>query len=226
VTSIYRRALGDDFERLHPMIQRRFGFSSAEGIASIGTGVMEELWRGAAYTVPFLRIGTWRNIMFPDRARDVAFTVENYAYRDGFGRETVTWIRTFQLRHRPRRFDASMVYSEQRGRIVDYLGNRQHLAVDIHLEVDEQGGLRLRSGEQRFYEGPVAFRFPMAFSGYADVREWYADDEERYRIEVSVTNPRWGPLFGYRGWFAAEERRVRPDQIPRHVRPLREERRE
>ena len=180
MTSIYRRALGPEFERLHPMIQRRFGFSSVDGVASIGTGVMEELWRGPAYTVPFLRVGTWRNIMFPERARDVAFTVENYAYRDGFGRETITWIRTFQLRRRPRRFDASMVYSEQRGRIVDYLGNRQHLAVDIELEVDDQGGLRLRSGEQRFFEGPVAFRFPMALSGFADVREWYADDEERW----------------------------------------------
>ena len=226
MTSIYRRALGAEFERLHPMIRRRFGFSSADGVASIGTGVMEELWRGRAHTVPFLRVGTWRNIMFPDRARDVAFTVENYAYLDRFGRETVTWIRTFQLRKRPRRFDASMIWSEQRGRIVDYLGNRQHLAVDIDLEVDADGGLRLRSGEQRFYEGPIAFRFPMALSGYADVREWYAADEERYRIEVSVTNPRWGPLFGDRGWFTVEERRVPPEDVPRHVRPLREERRE
>ena len=226
MTSIYRRALGADFERLHPMIQRRFGFSSADGIASIGTGVMEELWRGRWYTEPFLRVGTWRNIMFPDHADDVAFTVENYAYVDGFGRETVTWIRTFQFRRRPRRFDASMIDSDRRGRIVDYLGNRQHLAVDIELEVEPGGGLRLRSGEQRFYEGPVAFRFPMALSGYADVREWYADDEERYRIEVSVANPRWGQLFGYRGWFTVEERRVRPEDVPRHVRPFREERRE
>jgi hypothetical protein len=38
VTSIYRRALGDDFERLHPQIQRRFGFSSDDGVASIGRG--------------------------------------------------------------------------------------------------------------------------------------------------------------------------------------------
>jgi Domain of unknown function (DUF4166) len=226
VSSIYRRALGPDFDRLHPMIQRRFGFSSADGVASIGTGVMEELWRGRAYTLPFLRIGTWRNIMFPDRARDVAFTVENYAYVDRFGRETVTWIRTFQFRERPRRFDASMIYSEQRGRIVDYLGNRQHLAVDIDVTVDEARGLRLRSGEQRFHEGPIAFRFPMALSGFADVREWYADEEQRYRIDVSVTNPRWGPLFGYRGWFTVEERPVAPADVPRHVRPLREERRE
>jgi hypothetical protein len=226
VTSIYRRELGADFDRLHPRIQRRFGFSSRDGIASIGTGVMEELWRGALYTVPFLVVGTWRNIMFPDRARNVPFTVENYAYLDSFGRETVTWVRTFQLERRLRRFDATMIYSEQRGRIVDYLGSYQHLAVDLDLSVDDEGGLRLRSGEQRFYEGPVAFRFPMALSGVADVREWWSDAEERFRIDVSVTNPRWGPLFGYRGWFTAEERPCAPEDVPLHVRPAREERRE
>ena len=62
----------------------------------------------------------------------------------------MTWIRTFQTK-KQRRFDATMIYSKQRGLVVDYLESRQHLAVDIHLAVDEQtGGLRLRSGEQRF----------------------------------------------------------------------------
>ena len=43
MSSIYQRALGADFKRLHPQIQRRFGFSSSDGLASIGTGVMEEI---------------------------------------------------------------------------------------------------------------------------------------------------------------------------------------
>ena len=36
--------------------------------------------------------------------------------------------------------------SQERARIVDYLGTHQHLAVDLELSVDERGGLRLRSG--------------------------------------------------------------------------------
>jgi len=104
-------------------------------------------------------------------------------YRDVFGRETVTWLRCFHLPARTRKFDATMIYSEKRHRIVDYLGSHQHLAIDIELGVDEHGGLRLRSGEQRFYERRVGFRFPMALSGYADVREWWSEEEERYRIE-------------------------------------------
>jgi Domain of unknown function (DUF4166) len=222
--SIYRRALGADFARLHPQIQRRFGFSSDDGVASIGRGVMEEVWRGRAFTVPFLVLGTWRRIMFPERALDVPFTIENYAYRDGFGRETVTWTRTFELPRRSRRFDATMIWSEERGCIVDYLGTHQHLAVDLHASVDEKGGIRFRSGEQRFYERRVGFRFPPLFSGIAEVREWYEDADERFRIEVAVANARFGRLFGYCGWFDAEERPC--DDVPAHVKPVREERRE
>lgn len=167
MSSIYQRALGDDFHRLHQQIQRRFGFSSADGVASIGTGVMEEIWKGRLYTEPFLRFGSRRRIMFLETGRNIPFRIENYAFVDRFGRETVSWIRTFQSR-RTRRFDAYMIYSEDRGRIVDYLGSHQHLAVDIDLSVDDRGGLRVRSGAQRFYEGFIGFSFPMLFSGIAD----------------------------------------------------------
>src|SRR5436305_9846869 len=107
--SIYERALGSDFSRLHPQIQRHFGFSQADGLAAVGTGVMDEVWHGAPYTLPFLYIGTWRSIMFPEKGRDIPFTIENYAYRDLLGRETVTWVRKFKIK-RERRFDACMIF--------------------------------------------------------------------------------------------------------------------
>ena len=224
MNSIYRLALGEEFNNLHPKIQMRFGFSSADQIALIGTGIMDRIWRGRFYTLPFLLVGTWRNIMFPSSGVRIPFQVENYAYRDTFGRETVTWIRTFHFPNRTRRFDATMIYSTQRARIVDYLGTHQHLAVDIHPSVAENDGLNLRSGEQRFYEGPVAFRFPMLFSGYAEVCEWYDDSAGRFRISVAVKNRVWGDLFGYDGSFQVE--RIRSEHVPDRVRPLREERRE
>jgi uncharacterized protein DUF4166 len=185
--SIYEQALGDQFKQLHPRIQKRFGFSSRDKLASIGTGIMEKLWHGAFYTMPFLYIGSWRRIMFPEQGRSIPFTIRNYAYLDEYGRETVTWIRNFQTRT-PRRFDAYMIYSQQRGKIIDYMGTHQHLAVDIDLSVDERGGLHLRSDAQRFYEGFVGFSFPMAFSGVANVCEWFDDNDQKFHIEVNVSN--------------------------------------
>ncbi len=220
--SIYEDVLGSDFGRLHPKVQERFGFDSTAGKGAIGRGVMDRVWHGAPYTLPFLMIGTWRNIMFPEQGSEVPFTIENWAYVDSFGRETVTWLRSFKL-GKDRRFDAYMVRDPQRNLIVDYLGTHEHLAVDIHMSVDENGGLRLVSGEQRFYEGRLGFRFPMLFSGVAEVCEWFDDEVGKYLIEVEVRNRVWGPLFGYSGSFEVEWVEVNPGCVPEGVRPLREE---
>ena len=61
-----------------------------------------------------------------------------------------------------------MIFSEERRQIVDYLGTHQHLAVDLELRADAEGALCLRSAAQRFYEGPIAFNFPLLFSGVAE----------------------------------------------------------
>jgi hypothetical protein len=225
LSSIYRRALGPDFDRLHPQMQRRLGINSRDGVACVGRGVMDEIWHGPFYVVPFLYLGSWRRILFPERASDVPFMIENYAYLDRFGRETVTWNRTFRLKT-VRRFDATFIYSERRGGLLDYLGTHQHLAADIAVEVDDRGGLRLRSGATRLYEGPVALNLPRFLTGFADVREWYDDELGRFRIEVNVSSPRWGPLFGYRGWFVAEWPACPDGSVPADARPVREEPRE
>ncbi|MCH7403506.1 DUF4166 domain-containing protein [Belliella kenyensis] len=225
--SIYRQVLGSDFNKLHPQIQKRFGFNSNDKIASIGKGVMQSVWYGKPYTLPFLYMGTWRNIMFPQKGKEIPFTIENYAYKDKFGRETITWVRKYQFPKRVRRFDATMIYSEQRNRIVDYLGTHQHLAVDIEMTVAENGGIKLRSGEQRFYEGFLGFKFPMLFSGEANVCEWYDDKEQKFKISVVVSNKTWGKLFGYEGTFDTEYIIVNSKaDIPKDVMPVREEIRE
>ncbi len=64
----------------------------------------------------------------------------------------------------------------------------------------------------------------MIFSGVADVCEWYDEASAKFRISVCVTNPRWGPLFGYDGAFEVEW--VAEDEIPSRIRPKREEPRE
>jgi hypothetical protein len=94
------------------------------------------------------------------------------------------------------------------------LGTHEHLAVDIDLSVDMNGGLRHRSGAQRFYEGPIAFSFLLLFSGIADVCEWYDDAVQKYRIEINVHNRTWERLFGYRGLFEVEWKKVAAHEIP------------
>lgn len=118
-----------------------------------------------------------------------------------------------------------MIHSGERGGIVDYLGTHQHLAVDIEMTVDEAGGVNLKSGAQRFYEGPISFSFPLLFSGIANVREWYDDAIGKYRIKVNVHNRTWGPLFGYQGSFDVEWK-LGIVKVPSEILPIRYESRE
>ncbi len=226
MTSIYEKVLGERFRLLHPRIQQRFGFCSEDRIASIGYGEMQTMWYNKLAAMP-LYLGSLRHIMFPQGGRQIPFTIENYAYRDRFGRETVTWVRKFQFARKVQQFDATMIFSEQRARIVDYLGNRQHLAVDLDIGAADNGGILIRSGEQRFYEGLLQFRCPAKLTGTAEVCEWYEETDERFHIRVDVQSPLLGSVFRYQGTFQADYRTVPASSaIPVGIRPLREERRE
>ena len=224
--SMFAAAMGDDFERLHPMLRRRFGVSLAGGYACEGRGVMTRIRRGPWWTIPFLHIGRIRNILAPFPGRDVPFTVENHAYRDPFGRETVTFVRTFHYpdRGRPGRFDATMVLGAG-GTIVDYLGTHQHLAVDLDLRASDDGSLILTSDAQRFHAGPVSFRFPMLLSGRARLHESFDDETDEFVIRLEVRNRIFGFLFGYEGRFRCE---FPPsgDGPPARILPVQHERRE
>ncbi|SFY51084.1 DUF4166 domain-containing protein [Streptomyces sp. F-1] len=223
--SMFRTVLGDDFDRLHPELRRRFSVGLAGGEACTGRGVMHRIWHGPAYVKPFLALGATRNILVPRAGRDIPFVIENVPYTDTFGRETVSFVRTFDLPGRPRRFDAQMVLSPKGDRILDYLGTHQHLASELHLAAEPDGSLLIRSGEHRFREGPVDVRVPELLGATAEVRESFDDTTGRFRIRVSVVNRRFGPLFGYEGSFTASYTDARSHGTRPGLRPVREEER-
>ncbi|WP_214407399.1 DUF4166 domain-containing protein [Pseudonocardia lacus] len=223
MTSIFQRAMGAEFDRLHPRLRQRFSVGLDTGLACVGRGVMERVWHAGGWVRPLLALGATRNILLPRQGRDLPFVIENVPYRDGFGRETVTFVRTFAFPAGPERFDATMVFSAERGGIVDYLGTHQHLATDLRLSADPDGALVIRSVEHRFREGPVSARVPAWLGGDALVRECFDDRAGVFRIRVSVTNRRFGPLFGYHGSFTAEYVDVAGHGLRAGLRPVREE---
>jgi len=219
MTSIFETAVGADFDRLHPMLQRRFRVGLDSGEACIGHGVMHRIRRGPWWTVPFLQVGRMRNILIPDVGSDVPFTIQNYPYVDPMGRETVTFVRDCAVGSKHSRFDATMILVD--GRLVDYLGTHQHLAVDLSMHVEDDGALVLTSDEQRFYEGRLGFRFPMLFSGRARLREWFDDGDQLFHVDLEVRNSVFGFLFGYTGAFACEW--VPAMDAPEGLKPVRHE---
>ncbi|MFJ4694909.1 DUF4166 domain-containing protein [Streptomyces sp. NPDC088766] len=223
MTSIFRTAMGAGFDRLHPQLQRRFSVGLASGEACTGRGVMDRIWHGGAFVKPFLALGGTRNILVPRTGRAVPFVIENVPYTDSFGRETVSFVRTFDLPGRARRFDAQMVLGPRGDRVLDYLGTHQHLATDLHFHAEPDGSLLIRSGTHRFREGVVDARVPELIGARAEVRESYDDTTGRFRIRVRVVNRYVGPLFGYEGSFTATYADVRARGVRPGLRPVREE---
>jgi hypothetical protein len=222
MTSIFREAMGEEFDRLHPRVRERFSVGLSSGRACIGRGVMDRVWHAGGWVRPFLALGATRNILLPRRGRDLPFVIENVPYRDGFGREAVTFVRTFDFAGRSERFDATMVLGPEGG-IVDYLGTHQHLATDLRLSADADGALVIRSVRHRFREGPVDVGVPQWLGGDALVREWFDDAAGVFRIRVRVTNRRFGPLFGYHGSFTAHYVEAAGHGLRAGLRPVREE---
>ncbi|MFE4756849.1 DUF4166 domain-containing protein [Streptomyces mirabilis] len=215
--------MGADFDRLHPELRRRLSVGLAGGEACTGHGVMDRVWHGRGFVKPFLALGGTRNILVPRAGRNVPFMIENVPYADTFGRETVSFVRTFDLPGRSRRFDAQMVLSPKGDRVLDYLGTHQHLASDLHLRAEPDGSLLIRSGEHRFREGPVDVRVPELIGADAEVRESFDDYTGRFHIQVRVVNRHFGPLFGYEGSFRATYTDVRTRGVRPGLRPVREE---
>jgi hypothetical protein len=225
--SIFARALGSDFDRLHPRLQERFGVNAHDAVGCVGRGVMDEVWRGRPVVGPFLRFGTRRNLLFPETGRGVPFTIENYPYVDDHGRETVTFVRTFEVAPgRRRRFDATMVLDTSRARgpvVVDYLGTHQHVAADLDVAAEVDGSLRIESRVMRLHEGALSLTMPPLVCGRAVVRERWDEQEACFRIRVEVHHDVVGPVFGYHGRFTTTA--VDASTVPAAVRPYREERR-
>jgi hypothetical protein len=67
----------------------------------------------------------------------------------------------------------------------------------------------------------VAFRFPMLFSGRADLRESFDDVSGVYRIRLEVRNRIFGFLFGYEGEFRCEFPAA--TDAPARLKPIRHE---
>ncbi|MER6123809.1 DUF4166 domain-containing protein [Streptomyces sp. NPDC001795] len=223
MTSIFRTVMGADFERLHPQLRRRFSVGLVSGQACTGRGVMDRVWRGRGLVKPFLALGGTRNILVPRQGRNVPFVIENVPYADTFGRETVTFVRTFDLPGRARRFDAQMVLSPKGDRVLDYLGTHQHLASDLYFRAEPDGSLLIRSGEHRFREGPVDVRVPELIGAEAEVRESFDESTGCFRIRVRVVNRYFGPLFGYEGSFTVSYEDVGVRGVRPGLRPVREE---
>ncbi len=160
------------------------------------TGTMHQIWRRHGWLRPLFTMLAWADILFPETGQDVpvSLTIEP----DGHGGDV--WRRTFAFA-RERRFTATMAY--EGSSVIERLGPRGMLQVPWHLRVQSAHAIQITTGETSLRVAGLRLRFPrwLRFKVGALQR---ARPHGRMDLDLVVTHPRLGRIFGYSGTFTVE----------------------
>ena len=200
--SIFRNVLGDNFNRLHPMLQKRYDLPI--GTVFRASGVMKEIGGGRKWLYPIFKIGVRWKLLFPERGINIPFTITNKAFVGENGESQVHWERVFQFGKTVRYFNALMSFDAKRLVIKDYLGEPHLLYADLDFQVATDGSLTITSLGQRLVLGRFEIPLPRIIQGLATVTERFDDERGLYLIHVTVRNPLIGIVFSYEGEFSAD----------------------
>ncbi|MFC5602305.1 DUF4166 domain-containing protein [Sporosarcina koreensis] len=197
--SIYKQVLGEDYARIHPMLQKRYDFAGERSFEA--TGIMKEIKGGPKWLYPLFRLGVNWKLLFPERGNNIPFSIKNTARLGPNGESQIHWERVFHFGTKKRYFNALMSLDEKRLVIKDYLGEPPLVYSDLAFEVSAEGAITIHSLNQRLVLGKIELPLPKLLQGLATVTERYDETDAIYRINVNVRNPLVGHLFSYEGEF-------------------------
>ncbi|UYN84247.1 MAG: DUF4166 domain-containing protein [Microcella sp.] len=191
--SAWEAALGSRAEALHPRI-REYVRAVPTGFVGRGEGVFTEAGSSSTVLRPALRLAARWGIAFAERGASIPFTIENR----GDARGAVRARR--ELRFPERRRVMVDLVREQRGRVVDALGRGGRLEAALRVGVRD-GALTARSGAVRVRLGRLWWRVPAPVRPTVCLVERWDESVGRQHVDVSVTLPGFGRIYGYHGWF-------------------------
>lgn len=197
--SIYKQVLGDEYYRLHPMLQQRYNIGPDRSFEA--SGIMHEIKGGPKWLFPLFRLGVYWKLLFPEHGRSIPFTIKNTARIGPDGESQIHWERIFHFGASKRFFNALTSLDEERSVIKDYLGEPPLVYSDLTFHVSDDGSLTIGSLHQRVVLGKVELPLPKFLQGLATVTERYDDKDGVFKINVNVRNPLIGHVFSYEGEF-------------------------
>ena len=200
--TIYQSLLGENFNRLHPMLQQRYALPIDQPFSA--TGVMKKIESGATWMRPFYTVAARTNFLFPESGENVPFSIRNTCKVLPSGELEVLWERSFYFEEKTRHFNGRMTIDPVRKVVKDYLGSPSLFYSDLHFTVTKEGRLLIRSGMQRFIIRRLELPLPKFFEGRVIVEEGFDEERQVFTIHVSIHNPLFGRLMMYAGEFTQQ----------------------
>jgi hypothetical protein len=191
--------LGSYGKRLaRPLADQFLGADRRHRVRLVGT--MHQIWRRHGWLRPLFTMLAWADILFPETGRNVpvSLTIEP----DGRGGDV--WRRTFAFA-RERRFNATMAY--EGSSVIERLGPGGMLQVPWHLRVESADAIQITTGETCVRLGGLRLRFPRWLRFKVGARQ-LARPHGRMELDLVVTHPRLGRIFGYAGTFTVQREAI------------------
>lgn len=168
-------------------------------------GVMHRIWHRPAFLGPLFRLLGKFGILVPYNAEDVPTTLVIRSGRHPADGPYQVWDRTFRFA-RPFRSRTTTIYDPALGKVVDLVGpgNVLYMAWEARFHPPDRFTLdtdscALRIGRRKLWMPRRLWKFLLGTVAFAQV----ADPEEAdlVRIDLLITHPLFGRVFGYEGSF-------------------------
>lgn len=187
--------------RLPTAFQHQFLASVDEPSDTVLEGYMDRVWHRPRWLWPLLWLAARFDLLFPEVGSHVPATMLIRGERDREQRPCQHWLRTFAF-PTPRHFNAIMAYDEELGRVVEFMGPGHALRIQWEVQFKPPATMHIASRACHLVLGGRAI--PLATWQHPSVEAVETADLERedtIHINLSVSHPWLGAIFGYEGTF-------------------------
>jgi hypothetical protein len=185
-------------------------FFGADGCHQVRMeGAMHLVWHRHTWLRPFFGLLARVDILFPESGRDVpaSMTIAR-------GDQGTAWRRTFSFA-KIRRFNAMMTYQPQVG-LVERIGPGGVIEVPWRVRSLGRDTIEITTGRLRMRAGPLRLPIPAVLQ--VAVRAVERAVASGIHVDLVVSHPVLGAIFGYDGTFAVRRQALdtlQPEASPR-----------
>lgn len=168
-------------------------------------GAMERVWHRPPWLWPLFWLMGRANALFPDTGRDIPFRLVITSQARPDGTPVQRWQRTFDF-GMPRRFDSELAFDERRGRVVERVGPGRCIEVGAHLQFQAPRTLVMETDDIAVRLSRWRWRLPGFLGAEVHVvHQASPDHDDVAHIQLTVTQPLLGQIFGYEGTFRVRQ---------------------
>ncbi|MBM7579526.1 DUF4166 domain-containing protein [Jeotgalibacillus terrae] len=197
--SMFQKAMGEEFTKLHPQLQKKYALNSSSDYKVITKGTMHEIKGGSRLVRKVSHLGVKMNFAFPERGDEIPFYMENAGYRDRHGREAMSWRRSFTFPDAVRCFYDKMKEGEQPNTVDNFTDLWGIARLPLHLNATRTGGMLLTSRDMTLHIGNKYMKIPRILGVRATVLEEYNKRTEMFDVHIHIYQPLFGTILSYKG---------------------------